>query len=71
MWQAVSTELAGWREALTTRGVVAGFFLRALAAIALVAVGVLGASRPVLTLALTGAGVILYMLVRLRLLGRL
>jgi hypothetical protein len=72
MWRSVSTEAAGWREALTDRGILAAICLHLISAAlcataAVVWSGIAGPAAAVLGTTLVVLGVVL---VRLRVTGR-
>lgn len=70
MLQAVWTELAGWREALTEPSVLVTIIWRLLGAGFIVMAGILGASQPGVTVAGVVLVVLAFCLIRLRLYGQ-
>jgi hypothetical protein len=64
-------ELVGWREALTERAVLAAIARRLLIGLLLILIGLAGSDRPVFILTAAAVGILLFLLVRLRLTGRL
>lgn len=71
MSRRVRTELAGWREALTAPGVLAGIAVRLLTLVLLVAVVAWNADKPVVLFVVVPAAYLVGLLGRLRIFGRL
>ena len=71
MWQAVSTELTGWRDAFSESEIRRTLLARILFALLLAGAGILGAKHPVPLLVGVALGVLAGNLILLRIRRRL